>query len=847
MNAESKRPFAPADVPRRYARARTYDTRHIRLELHLDPRRPMLRGKATITLVPLDPLRHVELDLATTLHVDGVREAGGGSLRFEHAEDRLRILLPRTKPAGRALELVIAYHGRPRRGLYFVGATTGKLGQSAQIWSQGQDEDSKHWFPCFDHPHDKATSEVIATVPKPFRVVSNGQLLALRVRGGNRTFHWREDAPHPAYLLSIVVGEYDEIRDPDGAVPLLYYVPHDQRGDVERTFGRTAAMLRFFSQRLDFPYPYEKYAQVVVRNFIFGGMENISATTLTDAVCLDATAATETHSDNLIAHELAHQWWGNLLTCKEWSHAWLNEGFATYAEALWLEQQRGRDEFLWKLRGDAESYFSEDAIYERPIVERRYTRPVEIFDRHLYEKGGLVLHMLRHELGETHFWKAMRHYVRKHAFQNVETTDWKVAIEESTGRHLDAFFDQWVYGAGFPQIQASWSWDAAARQVRLQLRQTQATDDRRTCFALPLDVELGFARGAVRQRVRMEKTPQTLLLPAAERPLYVRIDPEHELLMKLSATPSRSELLAQLQHALDLNGQVDAAHELERFVGDVEVAGALTRALRRARFHGTTGEIARALARVGGEGARRTLLAALSGRDPRRRRVIVRALAALREDVPVHAPLMKLWEREPGYLVRAEILRTLARRRAPDTLALCRRALRTDSHRDSIRTAALEALALLHDEAGIDMALPYARPGHSRWVRAAAMKTLATLGQSFPLHGHAIQDLLTAALREDDFFANLAAAEALGQLRRPDAIAALRALAVADVDRRIQRMADEAASSLSASSSSPQAWKALGEELRLLRLEQQETQRRLGQLEARSRSAKSPKRRQKRK
>ncbi len=841
MSAEAKRPFAPADLPPRYARARTYDTRHIRLELWLDPARPMLRGKATITLVPLDPLRHVELDLATTLHVDAVREAGGRTLRFEHADDCLRITLARAKPAGRALELVIAYHGTPRRGLYFVGASAGTPAEPPQIWSQGQDEDSKHWFPCFDHPHDKATSEVIATVPQPFRVVSNGKLLALRVHGRSRTFHWREDAPHPAYLLSIVVGEYDEIRDQAGVVPLLYYVPHADRAHVERTFGRTAAMLRFFAHCLDFPYPYEKYAQVVVRDFIFGGMENISATTLTDAVCLDATAATETTSDNLIAHELAHQWWGNLLTCKEWSHAWLNEGFATYAEALWLEHQRGRDHFLWKLRGDAEGYFSEDAIYERPIVERRYTRPVEIFDRHLYEKGGLVLHMLRHELGDTHFWKAMRHYVRKHAFGNVETTDWKIAIEEATGRHLDAFFDQWVYGAGFPQLETSWTWDDSTRQVRLQLRQTQANDGLRSCFALPLDVELGFARGARRQRVRMEKTPQTLLLPAAQRPLYVRIDPEHALLMKVSSAPSRSALLAQLEKALDLHGQVDAARELARFVGDVEVAGALMQALRRARFHGTYGEIARALARVGGDGARRTLVAALSGRDPRRRRVTVRALAALREDVPVHEPLVKLWQREPGYLVRAEILRTLARRRAPVTLALCRRALRTDSHRDSIRAAALEALALLHDEAGIDMALPYARPGHSRWVRAAAMKSLATLGQSFPARGHALQDALAAALRENDFFANLAAAEALGQLRRPEAIPALRALARADVDRRIQRVADDAANALSAASNSSEAWKALREELRLLRLEQQETQRRLGVLEARSHPAKGAK------
>jgi len=835
MNGESKRPFAPPDLPARYARHRTYDTRHLRLELRLDPRRPDLRGVATLTLVPLESLSSLDLDLASTLHVDSVR-SDGGAVRFEHAGDCLRLHWPRRRPGGVELRLAIAYHGVPRRGLYFIGPDAAHPRKPAQVWSQGQDEDSHHWFPCFDHPHDKTTSELLATVPQSFQVIANGKLLGVRRRGRWHTYHWREDAPHPPYLISLVAGDFDTVQQEVDGVPLTYAVPRGERPQVERTFGRTPEMLRFFARSFDFPYPFEKYAQVVVQDFIFGGMENISATTLTDAVLLDAVAATETHSDALIAHELAHQWWGNVLTCKDWAHAWLHEGFATYAEALFLEHHRGRDEFLWKLHGDAEDYFKEDEAYQRPIVERRYTRPVEIFDRHLYEKGGLVLHMLRHELGDALFWKALRHYLRKHAFQNVETADLKIAIEESTGRHLDAFFEQWVLGAGFPRLEGRWRWDETSRQVELQLRQTQGPEGGRACFLFSLDVEVGFARGPRRQRLQVERAQQSFALPAPQRPRYLRLDPEHALLLQLQVEPGREELLAQLESARDLHGQVDAARGLARFPGDAEVTRALGQALRRARFPGTAGEIARALARVGGAAARTALLAALRSDEPRRRRAIVRALAELRPELPVHEALLALWRREPAYLVRAEILRTLARRRADATFALCRRALRLPSYRDCIRAAALEALGLLEDERSIDVVLPWCRYGHSRWARSAAMRALATLGQSFPARARAIEEILIGSLGDRDFFANIDAAEALARLGRPQAVPALRLLARSDVDRRIQRAAEMALRELSDSGRSPEAWKALRAELRDLRQENDDLRRRVERLEAQQRA-----------
>jgi aminopeptidase N len=728
----------------------------------------------------------------------------------------------------------VDYAGTPRRGLYFVGPDASFPAKPLQAWTQGQDEDSKHWFPCYDSPNDKATSEVLVTVRRPFQALSNGRLVGVTEdrRTRTRTFHWREDFPHPAYLTSVVVGEFTEVRAESDGVPLLYWVPRADAGKVERTFGRTPAMLRFFSQAIDYPYPYEKYSQVVVHDFIFGGMENVTATTLTDAVLLDATAALDFHCDSLLAHELAHQWWGNLLTCKEWSHAWLNEGFATYFDALFAEHHRGTDEFRWQMQENAREYFREDEEkYRRPLVERRWSKPIEIFDRHLYEKGALVLHMLRNELGDELFWDAIRHYARKHQFQNVETTDLQTAIEEATGRSLGRFFDQWVYGAGFPTLEVSWSWNEPERQVRLRLRQRPDGDTPPFSFALAVEVVAG--RDTVRHRVQVETAEQVVWLPAASRPLYVRVDPERWLLLKLEHERGRDELLAQLRHCRDWLGQAEAAEGLARFVGDGEVLDALAAALGRRRFFAAKRAAAAALARLGGDAARDRLIAALAEPDLRARRGIVRALREFRGDAAVATALRRAWKREKSYFVRAEILTTAARVGGAGAFEFVTAGLEVESFRDAIRAAALRALAELEDERGIDVALAWSRYGHGRWTRDAALKSLAALGRQHPRRAHEIQREIELLLRDPSFFAVLAAAEALGQLGRAQAVPALRRLQRADVDGRLQKAAREAIDALSGDGQSPDAWRALREEVRTLRDENREMRERLERVETR--------------
>src|SRR5713101_2859926 len=453
--ARGRRAFQPDHVEPKWARDRSANIKHIKLEVALDFEAKKIAGTATHRLSAITgPLDRLEFD-ATELAIRAVR-AGNEPASFETSDGKLRIVLPRALKADEEIEIAIDYSSQPRRGLYFVGPDEGYPNKPVEAWTQGEDEDSRYWFPCYDYPNNRTTSEVIATVPEKFTAISNGALIATSTNAAakTRTFHWRHDLPHSTYLITLAAGEFAMIEERAGDTPVTYYVHPGREDDARRAFGNTPRMIQFFERIIGEPYPYEKYSQVAVQDFIFGGMENTSATTQTADTLHDERAHLDFSSDPLVAHELAHQWWGDLLTCRDWAHGWLNEGFATYFEALWMEHDKGEAEFRYTLYQEAHEYFEEDAKeYRRPIVCNLYREPIELFDRHLYQKGGLVLHMLRAVLGDALFWKAMHHYCVTHRGQNVITTDLQRAIEEATGKSLDWFFHQWVYQAGHPELE----------------------------------------------------------------------------------------------------------------------------------------------------------------------------------------------------------------------------------------------------------------------------------------------------------------------------------------------------------------------------------------------------------
>ena len=395
--------------------------------------------------------------------------------------------------------------------------------------------------------------------------------------------------------MSLVAGEYTEIHEEWNGVPIIYYSPPGREGDTRRAFDKTPKMMQFFTEKIGVPYPWAKYSQVSVEDFIFGGMENTSATTMTSAILHDERAHADYSADSIVAHELAHQWWGDLLTCRDWSHGWLNEGFATYFDLLFKEHDLGTDEFRYAVYQDANTYIREDSgHYRRSIVHNVYNHPVDLFDRHLYEKGAMVLHMLRFVLGDDLFWKAMHHYCVKNRGGNVTTEDLQRAIEESTGKNVDWFFHQWVFRGGHPSFKVSYSWEEDTSTAQLTVAQTQTADDLTSIFRMPVQVAFLTSDGRQTFRVNLSQKEQTFYFPLKDKPKMVQFDPGYWCLKTLDFTPPKEMLLYQLKQDEDVIGRIHAAQGLAK-LGAPDCIEAIKEAVLTDSFWGVQAEAARAL------------------------------------------------------------------------------------------------------------------------------------------------------------------------------------------------------------------------------------------------------------
>ena len=310
---------------------------------------------------------------------------------FGANDGKLTVTLDKAYGLGDTLDLAIEYSGSPDRGLYFVLPETPYPEKRLSFWTQGEAEDTHHWLPCYDYPNERATSEMIVTVEKPLHVLSNGVLTETKENDGNTTtYHWQMNVPHSSYLISLAGSDFAIYHDRAGDLPVDYYVAkYVDEATARRFMGNTPRMIRFFGDKLGQPYPYAKYAQVCVPDFLAGGMENISATTMTETALHDEIAELEHQEDGLVAHELAHQWFGDFLTCKDWSHLWLNEGFASYFDPLYTQHALGDDVFRLEMKGSQDSYMVSDQGYRRPIVESRYETSDDMFDGVTYSEGCL--------------------------------------------------------------------------------------------------------------------------------------------------------------------------------------------------------------------------------------------------------------------------------------------------------------------------------------------------------------------------------------------------------------------------------------------------------------------------
>ncbi|MFM8394876.1 MAG: M1 family metallopeptidase, partial [Acidobacteriota bacterium] len=586
---------------------------HLELDLRFAIPTRSISGSATYRITPVnDGLAEIRLD-SSELEIASITltDEKSTALAWERSRDSITLRLDRSYGRGEPICLRIDYSARPRKGLFFIVPDQSYPDKPTQIWSQGENEDAHWWFPCNDVTNQKMTTAMRATVDRDFVAVSNGSLVETIVNDdGTHTFHWRLDQPHPAYLVSVVIGQYEVVRDERGRVPLEYYLYPDRIAAGRRLFARTPEMVEFFSRKFGVDYPYPKYSQALVDDFLFGAMENTSATTMTDRCLLDERAALDINYNDIVAHELAHQWWGDLVTCKDWTQIWLNESFATYSEYLWREETEGAENARWSLFQDYLVYLREDLTsHRRPLVCRKYRFSEELMDRHAYEKGACILHMLRGVLGDEQFFRALGHYLSKHAYQAAETHDFKIAIEEATGRNLHWFFEQWIWNAGYPELEVRSHWERG--QLRLSVRQLQAlapAEGGGQVFRLPVEIEATLDDQTVLSwQVEVERAEQEFYFACPTRPVMTLFDKGERIFKLLRFEKSLDELIYQVRFAAALMDRVRAARELASWKCQGAIS-TLATILAGDDHPGVRMAAASALGEIGGEEARAILV-----------------------------------------------------------------------------------------------------------------------------------------------------------------------------------------------------------------------------------------------
>jgi aminopeptidase N len=650
-----------------------------------------------------------------------------------------------------------------------------------QIWSQGESEYNHFWFPVYDHPNDFFTSEITATVEKPLSVISNGKLLETKENSdGTRTFHWKIDQPHASYLTSIVVGEYAAVTAEYQGIPITTYVYPSELKEGKVTAARLPEMVKFFSEKTGLKYPYAKYAQTTVRDF-GGGMENISATTQTDNMIHDARTELDSNTDGLQSHELAHQWFGDYVTCRNWSDIWLNESFATYFQAMWDEHKLGADDFLFSdVKGNQDAYLAAwRQGNRRPIVTKNYASPDSVFDTYAYPRGGAVLHMLRKNLGEDNWWRAINYYLRKYANQPVETEQFRIAIEESTGQAMDWFFDEWLYKMGHPIFRVTQNYDPTTKALKLSVEQLQTVDNssqfpQAAYFQTPVDVEIGTAVGTRLERIQiLPKKEQSFTLAVDSKPLLVNFDYHGTLIKEVQFEKTTDELAYQLNRDEDLLGRVWA---LDQLVGrataattsEVEkqrITTELANAVAGDKFWGVRLNAATSLGDLKDPAARAALVAATRDANARVRAGAVASLAKSKD-----ATLASLYEKllnDQSYAVIKAAALALGQTRDSRAYEALSKLIGATSWRDNIRVSALSGMAELQDKRALDVALRYADTGNPVSLRAAALRLLGKVGGGNPKAFSLIAEAATKAFATGDFNLMPAAGEALVSLGDP--------------------------------------------------------------------------------
>ncbi|MDZ7262931.1 MAG: M1 family aminopeptidase [candidate division KSB1 bacterium] len=757
---------------------RKYDTQHIKLILDLDLEQKSLIGDAIITLLPqIDTLRSFQLH-AKNMAIQQITLADQRPLSFVADSETVTIHLGQAAQESDTITIVISYFTRPMAGLYFNLPSDEKPQLPYQIYTHSEPISARYWFPCYDEPDDKVTSEIIATVPDNFFLLSNGRLLSTihDRKLKTKTFHWYQDLPHATYLMCLTAGEYVEIRDQVGTTPLQYYVYPQDSLNAANSFAQTPRMLTLFERLFGYRYPWAKYAQIVVADYQAGGMEHTSATTLNDNTIHDRRAHLDADSDELVAHELAHQWFGNLVTCRSWTHLWLNEGFATYAEVLYQEFGHGLADAQHAIHDLQKTYFElVDPKFPQPIVYEAFLHPDDLFNHLTYQKAALVLHMLRNVIGDSLFFASLKTYLQHYAFGVATTADFQQVVSEVSRQNLDWFFDQWLFHGGHPQLTVHSRWLADTRELWLLVQQTQ-TDSLGLVplvYRMPVTVEIVTPKERLLHQVWLSSRSDTFKFTCNEAPLMLQFDPENYLLKEVKCFKSQDEWLYQLQHASNVASRLTAIERLQTATFDtLATIGGLESALLNDPYWAVRQQAAYALIDFHRPETKGVLRQACRDAASKVRSAAILALSYY-YDANSNPLFRELARNDSSYNVVADALYALANVPDDSSFDVIKNFLDLDSRQDIVRTAAFHCLSRIKDERAIPLVLRFAMDQtQPAATRSNALSVLREVGG-----GHAdVESSMVALLSDRDPLIQKKAIDILGQFKTTTALQALKQL-----------------------------------------------------------------------
>ncbi len=780
-------------APRRqYAPDRTIDIHHLKLEVIPDFGTQTLAGRATIDFAPIaKPLRQLRLN-ARDLRVAEI-ESSEDVAAHQVTEKYLEITFAEAIPAGKKSQVSIQYEADPKKGLYFRSAAMGYPAEEEQLWTQGEPEDHQHWFPSHDYPNEKFTTEVICQVPQGMVALSNGKLLGQETdeAAGTTTFHWLQDKVHVNYLITLVAGYFEKLEDTYGDLPIALYVPPSKLSVAHNTFRDTKKILEYFEEEIGVPYPWDKYYNVCAIDYMMGGMENTSLTTLTSRTLFPDEVENLRSSRSLDAHEVAHQWFGDLVTCRDWSHLWLNEGFATYYSLLYDRHLLGDDFFKLGLYRNARGIFGNDKDII-PIVYRGYGNPMEQFSFRAYPKGAWVLHMLRTELGEDLFRQCVKTYLERHAYRTVVTQDLVEIFEELSGRSLSQFFDQWVMLSGYPALKVSYSWDELAKQAKLTVAQTQMMNEKRALFRFPLPIRFKMGDKVIEETIEIAQQREDFYFGLDAAPEIVRIDPEITVLAKVELALPEKLLVAQLEDESDAMGRLLAVEQLGGKKNALAIEK-LTAALNGDPFFAVREAAAKGLGGIRKEEAFSALQQSLAQEDARVRRAVVSAIGRSYSEEAYNL-LKRVADQESNPEIRSQAIGQLGKYAKPELRSYFLELLGSESYDHALAGAAIRAMRAHDDAFYVEPLLRTLEQDEAKFTSGGYSSALRTLGR-LARNEESKEAVRVFLMGHTDHLKRRvarAAMSALGELGDPKAMPLLQSFVAIDADSEDGKAAQSA-------------------------------------------------------